>query len=788
MLQAFKNREFPVTKRSLANAALCGVLSVGLAFSLGAAPTSAYADDQSAISSWSNALKETAAKDYSPYSSEGSSSASSSSNVSGITHLDLRDPDGNGDRSDSVVTSVKLQSPWETCWAFAATAASETSIFSELRKAGSSSQVDLSELYLAWFSHALTTQASVGSAQAGEGLDRNGGTDSYILKMGGYPNYAATLFSSGSGAVSESVAPYKNKEGKITCKVLSPGAESDEEKDLTEEEIAALPEGTQVTRLHWAENTFVEGENGTGHYEFYDWTVSESLRGTTEYQLEESYQLPNVNKFDDQGNYLGLSQEGMNAVKEQLLAGRGVATASFTEAVDRESASRATIFNYDTWAEYAQVSDKSNHPVHAITIVGWDDNYSSENFLESKQPSGNGAWLVKNSWGCSSTEEFPDEWGIQEDGEYTGYFWLSYYDETIQNLVAFDFDVNSSTSEESFIHDQYDYLPQDTVAVNASDEKASSANEFTAGEDRVLRALTCQTAKPNTQVTYEVYLLNNESSSPTDGKLVLTKNETYEYGGFHRLMLSGEEQVAMREGQRYSVVVTQKCGDKYYQVTTRNNNYGISRYGQWVSKINEGESWTLSNGAWSDWNTVSKAAVEESKSDEAQYVVDNFPIKGLATQKSWASVDELSALESAIAKAKDALASAHISVDGSDVPEGETWMTQEQYDELSAAVAQAEEQFSLAGADYATTLANTTPSSSTVNAAVDSLAFTAQYGTATFVPEVVSAADENGANAPASHSELARTSDTALPAVALLAASLAAAVVAVAVRRRTRQR
>lgn len=85
-------------------------------------------------------------------------------------------------------------------------------------------------------------------------------------------------------------------------------------------------------------------------------------------------------------------------------------------------------------------------------------------------------------------------------------------------------------------------------------------------------------------------------------------------------------------------------------------------------------------------------------------------------------------------------------------------------------------------------LAASLPSSSTVNAAVDSLAFTAQYGTATFVPEVVSAADENGANAPASHSELARTSDTALPAVALLAASLAAAVVAAAARRRARQR
>ena len=36
---------------------------------------------------------------------------------------------------------------------------------------------------------------------------------------------------------------------------------------------------------------------------------------------------------------------------------------------------------------------------HAIAIVGWDDNYSKNNF--NLTPSKNGAWLVKNSWGSS---------------------------------------------------------------------------------------------------------------------------------------------------------------------------------------------------------------------------------------------------------------------------------------------------------------------------------------------------------------------------------------------------
>lgn len=48
---------------------------------------------------------------------------------------------------------------------------------------------------------------------------------------------------------------------------------------------------------------------------------------------------------------------------------------------------------------------------HSVYVVGWDDNYPKEKFLEGAQPNNNGAWLIKNSWGT-----------------FYDYIWISYED------------------------------------------------------------------------------------------------------------------------------------------------------------------------------------------------------------------------------------------------------------------------------------------------------------------------------------------------------------------------
>ena len=54
---------------------------------------------------------------------------------------------------------------------------------------------------------------------------------------------------------------------------------------------------------------------------------------------------------------------------------------------------------------------------HGVCVVGWDDAYSASNFgAGAATPGGDGAFLVRNSWGKG--------WGDN------GYFWVSYYDQS----------------------------------------------------------------------------------------------------------------------------------------------------------------------------------------------------------------------------------------------------------------------------------------------------------------------------------------------------------------------
>ena len=80
---------------------------------------------------------------------------------------------------------------------------------------------------------------------------------------------------------------------------------------------------------------------------------------------------------------------------------------------------------YDTYYNpytYAYSYPGSAGVNHAVTLIGWDDNYSRENFNSASNVTSNGAWIARNSWG--------DDWGE------AGYFYISYENKCNYNIVA----------------------------------------------------------------------------------------------------------------------------------------------------------------------------------------------------------------------------------------------------------------------------------------------------------------------------------------------------------------
>ncbi len=748
------------------------VVVAALAISMTCSPAVAYATDEQVADIWSKATQALFDSDSASTYDYAEGDKAPVDNLP--TKYDLRDPNGDGDQSDGVVTPSKKQRPWEVCWAFATIGACETSILSALGTSYEQNPLDLSERQLVntVYSEKGAPAAAVGQLQAGEGYHHEDSSTNPGYSRSGRTTFTISLLASGAGLVDESDAPYRNEEGIKECKVTVAGSDEQQTMYLNDDQIADYEKrGATVEEVCYAGSYRQDGKTvGT------TWVTSETLWGASKYMLSDSCILPSTRVLDSDGNYVSTNMEAVKAIKGELYSGKGVTIGYHYDDSDINEQGLSTYFDRNTWSHYTWNNEGSNH---AVSIIGWDDSYSADKFknTEGKIPEGNGAWLVKNSTGCES-ESFPNyaEWGIVENGEHTGCFWLSYYDKSIQKFQSYGFDVGNDAHSSSVYNDQYDYLPQRDVVVQSFDNPVSSANIFTASGDLVLRNVSSTTYKPNTTVTYQVYLLDDEAANPTDPEhatLAYTGSETYAYGGYHRISIDSESQVAMRKGQRYAVITTQKCDTdgKWYQGVAINNS-GLNFH----AKVNAGESWTgLSTGStseasastdWSDWTVVAQAVKKGYELFEA----DNAPVRAFSDARSWASVDELNALEEAIARAREVLANAVVSADGSDVAAGEMWITQEQHDALAAAVEEAEAQLALAGSDWRTTLANTTPTSDAVNAATASLTADVHYAAG-------AAADADSAARP-EKGKLAATGDAAVWALPIaLGVAAAAAVV-----------
>ena len=151
-----------------------------------------------------------------------------------------------------------------------------------------------------------------------------------------------------------------------------------------------------------------------------------------------THRVQNV-MFVTKANEVGTPRTPQNQIKQALMDYGALGASMFWPLQDTNNYNPATsAFFYRNTGGIA-----INATNHAVTIVGWDDNYSRNNFQSALRPTNNGAWLVKNSWGA--------------DTHIQGFFWASYEDTNFPQHIWVVDGVKPYESEKNIY--EYDYLP-----------------------------------------------------------------------------------------------------------------------------------------------------------------------------------------------------------------------------------------------------------------------------------------------------------------------------------------
>lgn len=156
----------------------------------------------------------------------------------------------------------------------------------------------------------------------------------------------------------------------------------------------------------------------------------------------------NLTYLDDGSMVAGeFDPQAIDVAKRAIMENGAIAAGYYADvAIPEDQTQETEFFSVKNWCQYVNRPTAGNH---VVTIVGWDDTYPKGNF--PTEPEGNGAWIVKNSWGSKDGDAGSlSHWGI--DG--TGYFYLSYYDMSVASLYS----VTAADADPDTIIQQHDWV------------------------------------------------------------------------------------------------------------------------------------------------------------------------------------------------------------------------------------------------------------------------------------------------------------------------------------------
>lgn len=217
---------------------------------------------------------------------------------------------------------------------------------------------------------------------------------------------------------------------------------------------------------------------------------------------------------------------------------------------------------------------------HAITIVGWDDNYSIDKFNGAAKPASKGAWLVKNSWGDYNSEH--------------GYMWISYEDKNILSYTD-----NYSITEVKEDKGQKIYQHEYSMTASLADNTLTTANVFEFGKHEALQGVMF--ASDSIGAKYEIYLIPiNGNEAINYNNRILLKTGTVPYSGYITEEISNFP-LATGKGA-IAVRIDNRANNRKSKIAMEMN---VKGYDMFRAKANLGQSYVLRGGTFIDLNKMS---------------------------------------------------------------------------------------------------------------------------------------------------------------------------------------
>lgn len=411
-------------------------------------------------------------------------------------------------RKSGLVTSVKNQHPFGTCWAFGMAAVMETSLL-----AHNKGEYDLSEEHLSYFFSNRQNDPLGNTAD-----DKNSVAGNYH-NIGGNDYLAAVFLSTWSGMTTEDDVPFPT--------------DSSHTQDLTAE-----------------------------------------ISGDKAYHA--AAYLKNAS----------FSSYSKDRMKEMLLNDHAVSIMLYMS---------ENYVNPDTAAYCYPVGKSTGRQInHIVTVVGWDDKYFKENFLDSSNVTSDGAWIIKNSWGEN-----------KGDG---GYYYLSYEDPNISNLVT----VQAVTPADQKYKNNYFYDGSSAISSIKVQAGQSVAAVYEAnagnGKEEALGEVNVVTMNDNASYGIQIYTDLTDPSDPQSGTAAYAQPYEFEQpiAGIQTVTVP---EVVLKQGSRYSVVITNR-GSSYIsfgvEASTSYSTSGGSTWFTATAGIESGQTFykgALSTSKWADGQT-----------------------------------------------------------------------------------------------------------------------------------------------------------------------------------------